>query len=196
MLIFATWIGWSSYQPIRGKSIAPSTSLMIDYTKRIDKMNRCLKLEIFKERAKLIHGGKYSYELVNDSNYRGRESIVPIVCPIHGKFEQSVDKHLVGHGCRVCANLNKRKEYIFGVGINDSFEMEEELGKSVSIWLDMMSRCYCEKFHRKYPTYNDCFVCKEWLTFSNFYKWFKDNYIEGYQLDKDILVSADTTGLR
>lgn len=30
-------------------------------------------------------------------------------------------------------------------------------------------------------------MCKEWLTFSNFKRWFDENYIEGFAIDKDLL---------
>lgn len=36
IVIFAIWIGWSSYQLTRGKSIAPSIFSMIDFHKSID----------------------------------------------------------------------------------------------------------------------------------------------------------------
>jgi hypothetical protein len=59
--------------------------------------------------------------------------------------------------------------------------------KSRSYWRAMLQRCYCEKFLKKHPTYQGCYVCEEWLTFSNFLKWFEENYKEGYELDKDLL---------
>ena len=36
-----------------------------------------------------------------------------------------------------------------------------------------------------------CKVCDEWLTYSNFEKWFNKNYKEGQQLDKDILFEGN-----
>lgn len=178
---------------ISGKSIAASTFPMIDITKKIDDMEKFLKLETFKERANLIHGGKYSYELVNHSNYHGRASIIPIICPIHGTFEQIVDKHLIGHGCRKCSILKKRK-LIYGVAIND-FEPEnvwDDITKrAYKRWLLMLTRCYSDSFHKKYPTYKGCEVCDEWLKFSNYKMWFDKNYAKGYQLDKDILVKGN-----
>lgn len=41
------------------------------------------------------------------------------------------------------------------------------------------------------PTYEGCTVCDEWLYFSNFKKWFDENYIEGFQLDKDIIIRGN-----
>lgn len=51
----------------------------------------------------------------------------------------------------------------------------------------MLKRCYSPKFVEENVTYDDCFVCDEWLNLSLFKKWFDSNYKEGMQLDKDIL---------
>ena len=55
----------------------------------------------------------------------------------------------------------------------------------------MMQRCYDPKFHKKYPTYINCEVCEEWHNYTNFGKWFNENYYEvsgeKMGLDKDIL---------
>lgn len=51
----------------------------------------------------------------------------------------------------------------------------------------MLQRCYDQKWISRYPTYKDCKVCDEWLTFSNFKKWMElQDWAEKY-LDKDIL---------
>jgi hypothetical protein len=54
-------------------------------------------------------------------------------------------------------------------------------------WKNMLQRCYDEKLHGRYPTYKGCKVSDEWIYFENFVKWYDQNYIDGYQLDKDIL---------
>ena len=53
--------------------------------------------------AKLIHGDKYDYSLVN---YTGIFNKVKIICPIHGEFEQSPNNHLGNMGCKKCGFLN------------------------------------------------------------------------------------------
>lgn len=80
---------------------------------------------------------------------------------------------------------------IRGVGINDSNEpitIDGKLIRSYSVWTSMLDRCYNIKLGQKYPTYAGCFVNEKWLLFSNFKRWFDDNYIEDHQLDKDLLV--------
>jgi len=75
---------------------------------------------------------------------------------------------------------------IYGVGVNDSNyatrEYDNSEGKRTIVWecpifvtwKDMMKRCYSENYHKKRPTYKDCKVCNEWLSFMNFHKWAKD----------------------
>ena len=58
-------------------------------------------------------------------------------------------------------------------------------------WNDMMKRCYNESVQKKHPTYIGCRVDDDWHSFQNFAEWFNDNYIEGYHLDKDILVRGN-----
>ena len=54
-------------------------------------------------------------------------------------------------------------------------------------WRSMKQRCNDKKLHERYPSYTDCNICEEWLDFQKFSEWFDKNYIEGYQLDKDLL---------
>lgn len=52
----------------------------------------------------------------------------------------------------------------------------------------MVSRCK-NKNDSRYNTYGGVgiTISEEWNTYSAYSYWFKDNYIEGYHLDKDIL---------
>ncbi len=87
---------------------------------------------------------------------------------------------------------------VCGVGINDTKGMSREIvnGKSVATkayrsWSDMINRCYNKKVKGRQKCYVGCSVCDDWLYFSSFKKWFDNNYIEGWQLDKDLLVSGN-----
>lgn len=64
--------------------------------------------------------------------------------------------------------------------------------KARTVWQSMLDRCYNEDYLSRRPTYRKCTVCEEWHLFSNFKEWFDSNYIEGYHLDKDILVLGNT----
>ncbi len=82
----------------------------------------------------------------------------------------------------------KDRKLVCGIGITDTTTRENgKILKSYNTWTHVINRCYSVKVQIKNPTYIGCSVCKEWLTFSNFKTWFDQNYISGYQLDKDIL---------
>ena len=59
--------------------------------------------EEFAEKAFLVHGDKYSYELVD---YINAKTNVTIICSEHGRFEQTPNNHLAGTGCPECALLS------------------------------------------------------------------------------------------
>lgn len=67
--------------------------------------SRLMTLDEFVVRAKKLHGDKYLYESVFP---KGRQQAV-IVCPEHGRFEQSCNAHLAGSGCSKCGNNAKGK---------------------------------------------------------------------------------------
>lgn len=84
----------------------------------------------------------------------------------------------------------RKKNKIYGVGFNDyegCVRTNGETLKSYNVWRNMISRCYNTK-NSRYIWYGlkGVKVCDEWLLFSNFKKWFDENYIDGYCLDKDI----------
>lgn len=64
-------------------------------------------LDIFVQEAKLIHSDIYDYSLVN---YLGRNKKITIICHKHGKFEQSPQIHLRGHGCPRCVGSISKLE--------------------------------------------------------------------------------------
>ena len=79
------------------------------------------------------------------------------------------------------------QKMICGIALNDIGKPKDKIGKkALFTWYCMIKRCY-DKNHINYKYYKDCDVCKDWLVFSNFLEWFRENYIENYHLDKDIL---------
>ena len=63
-------------------------------------------LEEFVNKAKLVHGDKYSYENVI---YEGSKKNVNINFKVHGSFMQCPASHLTGYGCMPCANIQISK---------------------------------------------------------------------------------------
>lgn len=74
--------------------------------------------------------------------------------------------------------------YIGGNGKKQNF-------KSYDVWVSMLTRCYSWKYHARFPTYKGCSVCDEWKRYDNFKLWHEKNYIEGFYLDKDILINGN-----
>ena len=147
-----------------------------------------------------VHGDRYDYTKVYESNYHGNKTIISVICREHGAFPISVWNHLIGQGCPECAkikrrisntgNVRKRTKLVYGVGVNDykgNTKNNHVHIPSYHTWGQMLKRCYSKEYLDKRPTYRGCSVCEEWSSFSNFKKWFDDNYVEGYSLDKDIL---------
>ena len=93
------------------------------------------------------------------------------------------------------ANSLSHRQPLYGVGINDAEYMVKPIinGKRsrcpyYQVWMSMLTRCYCEKYQQKRPTYTKCLVIKEWLVFSVFKKWMKAQNWQGMDLDKDIKI--------
>ena len=69
--------------------------------------------KLFIERAMKKFGDYYDYSLVD---YKDMVTKVIIICPIHGKFEQTPQHHLRTHGCFKCGHkiaANKRLSNIY-----------------------------------------------------------------------------------
>lgn len=56
--------------------------------------------DTFVEKAKIIHNDRYDYSKVQ---YVNAHTKVCIICPEHGEFWQTPQKHLAGQGCPKCA---------------------------------------------------------------------------------------------
>ncbi len=72
--------------------------------------NRRKTTEQFIEDAKLVHGKRYNYLLVN---YINNNTKIDIICKIHGVFLQKPMIHLLGNGCKICSGYKITiKEFI------------------------------------------------------------------------------------
>lgn len=107
--------------------------------------------------------------------------------------ETSNVKHTTYH--HFCKGLVKNDFFpsIFGVACKGYENVNDENGNrltSYTVWNEMIRRCY-KNHNTTQPTYEKVRVCDEWLCYSNFKKWFNENYytIDGdtVALDKDIM---------
>ena len=81
--------------------------------------------EAFLEKARLIHGDRYTYGLFSE---RDEKSRTKIICDVHGPFWQTRQNHLKGSGCKPCAlefrtttveEFIERSQQIHGIGTFD-----------------------------------------------------------------------------
>ena len=87
--------------------------------------------------------------------------------------------------------MNKKLSY--GFGINDAEYITQSRYRNwhrphFRAWQGTMQRSYSAVFKQRRPTYENCFVEVRWKYFSGFLLWSLNNYVEGWELDKDILV--------
>lgn len=66
--------------------------------------------EEFIQRSQSVHKGYYDYSLVA---YTNSDTVVKIVCPKHGVFEQRPYLHLRGSKCASCAKVKKKTTHEF-----------------------------------------------------------------------------------
>lgn len=144
------------------------------------------------------YGDRFDYSLINEDNYVNTSTPVPIICPKHGLIQITPYLHLHCSGCPHCGHeqggekisgTKKPQKKLFGVGINDDSEIHTCNIEPVAYrkWRTMLSRCYSKNYQANQPTYIGCSVCEDWLLYSNFKKWHDEHYVEGYELDKDLL---------
>lgn len=86
--------------------------------------------------------------------------------------------------------MQKMKNKIFNVGIFSYIGIKSRT-LVYNYWFSMLRRCYSEKSLLKDSQYKDCYVCEDWKHFKMFVEWYKENWkphMEGWQLDKDVLI--------
>lgn len=80
---------------------------------------------------------------------------------------------------------------VFGIGFigqgDASCGENGRISKCYNVWSAMLSRCYNTK-RDGLQSYYGCRVSDPWHNYQNFSSWFKGNYVEGWELDKDLLV--------
>ncbi len=71
---------------------------------------RCKDKEHFITKAKEFHGNTYCY---SSSVYRGSKTKLTIICPLHGKFQQTPSNHYK-FGCMECGLIRKAEKKTIG----------------------------------------------------------------------------------
>ncbi|WP_312184571.1 hypothetical protein [Pantoea sp. CTOTU46764] len=83
--------------------------------------------------------------------------------------------------------MESQEKKIYNVATNDIKHKDHDKNKDAyRCWYNMLKRCYSGEN----VNYKDITVCSEWLVYSSFLKWYEDNFIPRYHLDKDIIISG------
>ena len=86
---------------------------------------------------------------------------------------------------------------VFGVGVIGNKYPSRVNGvhtKEYTLWCSMLQRCYSEAFKKKYLTYDVCEASENFKYYEYFYEWCQNQIgfgIDGFQLDKDLLVKGN-----
>lgn len=109
------------------------------------------------------------------------------------KFEDgTIKKKCFMHHIKNGNVENPMKPKIFNIGFSGiGIFSNKTHSKYYSIWHHILQRCYCEKTQIKQPSYKSCTIDERWHNFQVFAEWCKINYINGFALDKDILVNGN-----
>lgn len=84
---------------------------------------KCINTEDFIQKAKEIHGDKYDY---SEFTYTKMKNKSTIICPLHGKFEQSPSQHLTRKcGCSKCKWLKRNQTCLEKYGVENPFASQE-----------------------------------------------------------------------
>ena len=67
---------------------------------KADYMSEMLSLEEIISRSNKKHKNRYDYSKTKKSF--GRNTIMKIICPLHGMFELKAESHYNGRGCSEC----------------------------------------------------------------------------------------------
>lgn len=85
-----------------------------------------------------------------------------------------------------------------GIGVYEkgkwSAYIDGIITKEYQLWTNMLYRCFSSKYHNKKPTYIGCSVSENFKNFQYFAEWCQHQTgfgVNGYQLDKDIIVKGN-----
>jgi len=131
--------------------------------------------------AEIIDGGLKQSDVTIKINGDGLQEYITearYTCVVSGNIKYPYHPSVCGIG-------------YYGIGKYKSKE-NHKYTKMYIKWHGMMQRCYDPKELIKQPTYKGVTVCSKWHNFQNFAEWYKDNYVDGYELDKDLLSLPNT----
>lgn len=91
-------------------------------------------------------------------------------------------------------------KFVRGVGVNDVSWQTQWFDSGILLsrdpayvnWANILQRCEVGgEYQKKQPTYKEVTVCQSWAKFSSFSMWWREHQVDGWQLDKDLLVPGN-----
>jgi hypothetical protein len=145
--------------------------------------NRFLNKKEFIDRAKLIHGDKYSYSSSNYFNYKTK---IEINCAKHGLFYKTPSAHIIGkEGCRKCwedKNKLTLEKLINGVKLIHGDKYDYSLSNYINSWTKIKILCSKHGEFEQRPSDhlrgNGCPICRESTGESKIREFLKSNKIK------------------
>ena len=67
--------------------------------------SRKIGFDEFESRSSTIYKNYYKY---SEDSYVDTQHKTTITCPVHGNFEQKVNNHLIGFGCKKCSSAARK----------------------------------------------------------------------------------------
>jgi hypothetical protein len=92
---------------------------------------------------------------------------------------------MFGHVRSILNSLNKDKPYFNSGGKYKSKENKKIL-PAYQMWRDMCRRCFDDEVRATQPYYETVTIDKSWTDFQNFAPWYYSNFVEEWELDKDL----------
>lgn len=133
------------------------------------------KLSQFIEDAKKVHNNKYDYSLVN---YVNNVTKIIIICPDHGKFEQTPYRHLIGHKCKECSKYGKNEFIEKANKIHNNkykYDKVEYIGSDISVTITCTKHGDFIQKPRNHIKGSGCQICSNSGYSQKAIKWL--NYI-------------------
>ncbi len=87
----------------------------------------------------------------------------------------------------------RNRKPIYGFGINDAEYVTQSPSRNWccihnKTWQGVLRRSLSLKFKNWKQSYLECKVSESWKYFTDYLEWSIENYVEGWELDKDILI--------
>ena len=85
------------------------------------------------------------------------------------------------------------KKLVQGVGINNgkyTATVDGKRRKEYALWVNMLDRCYNDKYQIKHPTYIGCTVSDNFKYYAYFFEWCQTQIgfnTKGYHLDLSLI---------